>query len=101
MKAPERRVDANRLLTGLVDIIAGGSAMSSQFERLGRELGVGKGPQAIVFLTGIKKILRQLPEKAFTDKNARFAMVDAVQDALDAAIEEEEQMLESDAKGDS
>jgi type III secretion system TyeA family effector delivery regulator len=63
-----------------------------QFERLARELGITEGPQLILLLSGMKKILRELPEKAFTDKNARLAMVDAVQDALDKAIEAEENM---------
>jgi type III secretion system TyeA family effector delivery regulator len=85
-------LDANRLLAGIVDIIAGGNALAMQFERLARELGVAPGEPTIVFLSGIKKILRELPEKAFTDKNARLAMVDAVQDALDQAIEAEENM---------
>jgi type III secretion protein W len=94
MSVPGKSLDANRLLLGLVDIIAAGSAMASQFERLARELAIPSGAPTIVFLTGMKKILRELPEKAFADRNARFAMVDAVQDALDTAIEQEEQAVQ-------
>jgi type III secretion protein W len=85
-------LDGNLLLAGLVDIIAGGSATASQFERLARDLGLQAGAPTILFLSGIKKILRQLPDKAFVDRNARLAMVDGVQDALDDAIEAEEDL---------
>jgi type III secretion system TyeA family effector delivery regulator len=99
MNMPGKTVDANKLLLGLVDIIAGGSALASQFDRLARDLGVSPGASTIVFFSGIKKILRELPDKAFNDKNARFAMVDAVQDALDAAIEAEENELDQEQEG--
>jgi type III secretion protein W len=89
-------VDVNKLLVGLVDILAGNGALASQFERLARNVGVPEGEQTIVFLSGVKKILRELPDKAFIDKNARLAMVDAVQDALDTAIEAEEEAAEQE-----
>jgi type III secretion protein W len=97
---PDRQIDANRLLSGLVDILANGNAVATQFERLGRDLGISEGAPAVVFLSGVKKILRELPEKAFTEKHARIAMVDAVQDALDQAIETEESMND-DAEGEN
>lgn len=88
-QAPEA-VDPNRLLAGLVDILANGNALASQFERLARDLGISAGAPTVVFLSGVKAILRELPDKAFVEKHARIAMVDAVQDALDDAIETEE-----------
>jgi type III secretion protein W len=97
---PAAPVEANALLAGLVDIIAGGSAMASQFERLARSVGVAEGAQHILFLSGIKKILRELPDKAFADKNARLSMVDAVQDALDTAIEAEEEAQDGNNEED-
>ncbi|HVZ45044.1 MAG TPA: TyeA family type III secretion system gatekeeper subunit [Ramlibacter sp.] len=96
MAASSEPLDANRLLSGLLDIIASGSALSLQFQKLGRELGIADGEPTIVFLSGLKKILRELPDKAFADRNARLSMVDAVQDALDQAIELEEEMQEKD-----
>src|SRR5262245_59166064 len=92
-------LDTGKLLVGLVNIIAGGNALAAQFERLVRDVGVAEGEPTIIFLTGIKKILRELPDKAFIDKNARLAMVDGVQEALDHAIEKEEEMQENQEGG--
>lgn len=90
MRETDEDIDENRLLIALVDLVASGSALSIQFERLAQDLGVPRGAQMIIFLTGVKGILRDLPEKAFIDRNSRLSMIDAVQDALDAAIDEEE-----------
>jgi type III secretion system TyeA family effector delivery regulator len=94
MSTADKQLDAGRLLSSLVDIIAGGNALPMQFSRLARDMGLGEGAPTILLLSGIKKILRNLPDKAFNDKAARLAMVDAVQDALDEAIEQEEEMLD-------
>ncbi|MBC7599810.1 MAG: TyeA family type III secretion system gatekeeper subunit [Polaromonas sp.] len=94
MSQDDKPLDAARLLSSLVDIIAGGNALPMQFSRLARELGLEEGAPTILLLWGIKKILRNLPDKAFNDKAARLAMVDAVQDALDEAIEQEEELLD-------
>lgn len=101
MLTPGNAVDVGKLLVGLVDILAGTNAMSSQFERLARDLGIAEGAPTVVFLNGVKKILRGLPDKVFEDKHARLAMVDAVQDALDAAIDVEEEMNEGNEQGSS
>lgn len=92
----DKPLDAGKLLAGIVEIIGGGNALAMQFERLARDMGLAEGAPTIVFLSGIKNILRGLPDKAFIDKNARLSMVDAVQDALDAAIEAEENMEENE-----
>ena len=85
-------LDANALLASLVDLIANGNALPTQFERMARDLGIAPGAMSVLFLSGVKKIVRELPDKAFADRNARLAMVDAIQDALDQAIELEEEM---------
>ena len=92
--------DAGKMLAGLVDILGSTNAMAMQFERLARDLGIPEGAHTIVFLSGIKNILRGLPDKAFVDKSARLAMVDAVQDALDDAIDAEEEMEQNENEGD-
>ena len=46
----------------------------------------------IQFLTGVKNVLRQLPVEIFEDPDARQTLLNAAQDALDAAID-----LEDDA----
>ena len=97
----DKPLDVNVLLKGCVEIIGGGNALAMQFERLARDMGLAEGAPTIVFLSGIKNILRGLPDKAFVDKNARLAMVDAVQDALDAAIDAEEEMEQNEEGGNS
>jgi type III secretion system TyeA family effector delivery regulator len=92
----DKTLDAGKLLAGIVEIISGGNALAMQFERLARAMGLAEGAPTILFLSGMKQILRGLPDKAFIDKNARLSMVDAVQDALDAAIEAEEKMEENE-----
>ena|SRR5947209_1798903 len=94
MPKGHEQLNAGTLLAGLLEIVDSGSALSMQFERLAQDVGVGQGAPTIVFLSGIKKILRELPDKTFADKSARLALVDAVQDALDQAIEAEEEMQE-------
>lgn len=101
MTGAVKSLDANLLLGRLVEMIDGSSALGMQFDRLARDLQIEEGEAKIIFLSGVKKIFRELPDKAFNDKNARLAMVDAVQDALDAAIDAEEEMLDNiDHEGD-
>jgi type III secretion protein W len=97
----DKPLDLNVLLKGLVEIIGGANALAMQFERLARDMGLAEGATTVMFLSGIKNILRGLPDKTFVDKNARLAMVDAVQDALDDAIEAEEKMEENEEGGNS
>lgn len=83
-------VDEQKLLLSLIKTVSGSWISPSQFERLANELAIPDGAATIYFLTGIKHILRELPFKVFTDDAARLAVLDAVQLALDAAIEREE-----------
>ncbi|MCE2870509.1 MAG: TyeA family type III secretion system gatekeeper subunit [Oxalobacteraceae bacterium] len=87
---PELDIDHRKLLLALVKTVSGAWISPNQFERLARELTIPDGPATIYFLTGIKQILRELPFKVFTDDAARTAILDAVQTAIDAAIEREE-----------
>ena len=43
------------------------------------------------FLTQIKGVLRSIPVQAFPDADARFAALNALQEALDTLIEREEE----------
>jgi type III secretion protein W len=83
-------VDEQKLLLSLLKTVSGSWIAPSQFERLASELAIPDGAATIYFLTGIKHILRELPFKVYTDDAARLAVLDAVQTALDAAIEREE-----------
>jgi type III secretion protein W len=62
----------------------------SRFTSLAEKLGVNELPAQINFLTGVKNMIREMPVKVFPDADARQALINAVQDALDAAVEREE-----------
>ena len=63
---------------------------SSRFNSLATQLGVAELQQQIVFFTGLKGILKELPVKVFPDPDTREALMKALQGALDEAIEREE-----------
>ena len=94
---PDSKLDEQKLLQALLRTISGSWIAPSQFERLSNELGIPDGSPTIFFLTGIKQILRELPTKVYTDDAARIAVLDALQSALDAAIEREETEAEAEA----
>jgi type III secretion protein W len=83
-------IDEQKLLLALLKTVAGSWVAPSQFERLGRDLGIPEGPAMIYFLTGLKQLLRELPFKVYSDDAARSAIMDAVQKSLDTAIAREE-----------
>jgi type III secretion protein W len=83
-------IDEQKLLLALLKTVAGSWVAPSQFERLGRDLGIPEGPAMIYFLTGLKQLLRELPFKVYADDAARSAIMDAVQKSLDTAIAREE-----------
>lgn len=94
MSSAANPIDAGRLVKALVETLASGNAIGMHFERMAQDLRVPEGAPTIMFLSGIKSILRDLPDKAFNEPKSRLSLVDAVQDALDAAIEAEEEALE-------
>ena len=92
---PELQFDEQKLLLALLRTLSGSWIAPSQFERLATELGLPAGGPTIYFLTGIKLILRELPIQVYTDEAARASVLDALQTALDAAIEREEAEAET------
>lgn len=96
---PPRQLDATVLLTGLLGIVGGSWVAASQFEAMARDLGLPDGAATIQFLTGIRAILAELPEKIYQSGDARRAALTAAQDALDAAIEREEESTEVSTDG--
>ena len=42
-------------------------------------------------LTGLKSLMRSMPERVFVDADQRQGVLNALQDALDKAIEREEE----------
>jgi len=54
------------------------------------KFGVHGVQKQIQFLTGVKIVLRQLPVEIFEDPDARQTLLSAAQEALDAAIDQED-----------
>lgn len=100
MAAPELtplEIDEQKLLLALLKTVAGSWVAPSQFERMGRDLGIPDGSAMIYFLTGLKQLLRELPFKVYPDDTARGAILDAVQKALDTVIARDEAEEENNA----
>lgn len=91
--AMKQDIDQQKLLISITKIISGGWISSSQFERLAAEHNIPEGAQSIYFLNGIKKILRDLPFKVTLDIESRNALIEAAQNAIEAAIEKEESAI--------
>src|SRR5262249_39774905 len=89
---PSRQIDVYALLGRLVDIIGSPWVSRAQFEAMVKDLKIQGTQKIINFLTEVKKIMRELPTSIYSDSNARDAVATAAQDALDAAIEEENDM---------
>lgn len=73
----------------LVDLTAQRWTTARTVSDIADKFGVQDLPHRIAFLTGVKNVLRELPVKIFEDPDARAALLDATQEALDAAIEGE------------
>lgn len=79
------------LLKELVSLTSERWASPTRFAGLARQWAPGGVPAQIRFLTQVKAIVRSLPPQVFVDMDARLAVLGALQEALDQAIEQEEQ----------
>ena len=84
-------VDSERLMRDLVGITGEKWLSDSRFTTLATQHRVASVEGRIVFLTGVKTMLRELPVQVFPDPDARQSVLNAVQAALDIAIDEEDQ----------
>lgn len=83
--------DATRLAADLVALSGERWLDASRFTRLTEQFGVVEPPAcAVDFLTGARNALKDMPVQVFTAPDARAAVVDAVQSAIDEAIDREE-----------
>lgn len=64
---------------------------ASRFTGLADRLGVFDVGARITMLTGVKALLRELPPKVFADADVRQSILNAAQEALDEAIDREEE----------
>ena len=84
---------ADRLLSSLLELAEASWLSSAQVEKIVREQNLRSTEAEIYFLRELADLIRALPLKIFKDPEQRLKMVDAVQEALDKAIEREEAEL--------
>ena len=81
--------DSERLMQELVTITGEKWLNESRFTSLAKQHGAILPEARVAFLAGTKTLLRDLPVQVFSDADARQSTLNALQDALDIAIEEE------------
>ena len=85
------RSNAVALMQDLVGVSAEKWASGTRFTGLAEKFGANGVEAQIHFLTGVKGLLKDMPVKVFADIDQRQTIFAAVQDALDTAIDREEQ----------
>lgn len=81
---------AVELMKDLVGISVENWLSPSRFTQLSEKFGAAEVAPQIVFVGGVKDLLHGMPPKVFVDGEQRFSVFQAVQQALDAAIDREE-----------
>lgn len=64
---------------------------SARFVGIADRLGVHDVGARIAFQTGVKALLREMPPKVYPDPDVRQSIINAAQEALDLAIDQEEE----------
>lgn len=82
--------DGERLMRDLVGLTADKWLNASRIAALAQQHGVATPEGRVAFLSGVKALMRDLPVPVFPDAEARQATLNAIQDALDTAIDEED-----------
>ncbi|MBH1965548.1 MAG: type III secretion system gatekeeper subunit SctW [Comamonadaceae bacterium] len=79
------------LMQDLVKLSGESWVSSDRFIRLAEKAGAEEIEPQINFITGLKGLLRDMPPKIFVDLDQRQSVFNAAQDALDSAIDREDQ----------
>jgi hypothetical protein len=89
----------SRLLPGVLEILgSGGQPMPFQFGQLARDCGLPNGRQpTIAFFTVLRRTLAEMDDEAFPGTDGYVVTLDALQQALDGQIQEEEEAAEAAA----
>lgn len=88
---PELASQAFELMKELVSITGEKWVGASRFASLAERFGASEIRQRIVFLSGVRGLMRDIPVDVFHDPDARQSILNAAQEALDLAIELEEE----------
>jgi type III secretion protein W len=85
------QIDSQRLMRDLVSVTGEKWVSESRFTNLARQHNVNTLEGRIAFLSAVKTMLRDLPVQVYPDADTRQSILNAVQEALDIAIDEEDQ----------
>jgi type III secretion protein W len=84
-------VNPGALMQKLVGLTGERWLTSDRVSALPRDMGIFDPEAAVSFLTRVKGVVRDLPLKVFNDPESRNKLMSVTQEALDLAIEEEEE----------
>jgi len=82
-----------RLMTGMLDAANGGRVSDADFLRMASEFNLPPLEPSINFLTQFRDVVRNLPPRAYDKPETRERVLEAMQRAIDHAIDEEETAL--------
>lgn len=89
--ADEIAGQAFALMKDLINLTGEKWVSAQRFSAMADRWELNDAQARITFLTGVKGLLRDMPEKVFPDLDQRQSIISAAQEALDAAIELEEE----------
>lgn len=87
--AMRQTVDDERLMQEIIGISDDKWISGSRFAGLAESHGVALVPDRIAFLAGVRRVLKDLPVQIYLDQETRASVLDAAQEALDDAIDQE------------
>lgn len=90
-QAHSTRPNDEKLMQDLIGISGEKWITESRFVSLAANHGMSSPTGRIEFLTGVSRVLKDLPTQVYADDNARQSVLTAAQVALENAIEEEHQ----------
>ncbi len=85
---------AFELMKELVTLTGEKWVSASRFTGLADRWGLQDPSLRVAFLAGVKDIMREMPVPVFEDGDVRQSILNAAQEALDMAIDEEEALKE-------
>ncbi|MEW4486705.1 TyeA family type III secretion system gatekeeper subunit [Thalassoglobus sp. JC818] len=95
MQASENKETAEAIIKEVLPLRNQRRIDSGKLMSLAERLGLHDCEPKIYFLREMAGIVRQLPLKVFESTEERLRLIDGIQEALDLAIEEEEEELEA------
>ena len=87
----EKPLDSGRLMRDMVGLTSEKWTSESRFTKLAQDHGVATPTGTIAFLNGTRGMLRDLPVQIYADADTRQNLLNALQGALDTAIDAEEE----------